>query len=267
MIRKDEVLQSIKEAKTSISTIDGLEQFNDDIDIANVLIERSGTYLEYLSDRFKDDKEIVTKAVNSDGRSIRYASQSLQQNKDIIEVAIQNNSAALDYLSLSLFDKFDRNEIIKFVKSDSNIYVKLPYKYKEDLQIARLVLSSSSKLYLYRDMPEEIRDNKELAISVVSENFSMYQYISDRLKNDKEIFDIVFAKNCELAIEHASNQLLKALGSITVEVSRTRTSTIENVCKVEILATEFKESDLEELFDEENCSIVSEDYEDEYVIN
>ncbi len=27
MITKDEVLQSIKEAKTSISTIDGLEQF------------------------------------------------------------------------------------------------------------------------------------------------------------------------------------------------------------------------------------------------
>lgn len=286
---RDEVLRTIKEVKISVSKIDGIEQFNDDIDIANALIERSGAYLEYLSDRFKDDKEIVGKAVNSDGRSIRFASKRLQNDPEIVKAAILDTEYALRYLPRNILDVFNRDEIIVFTKAYPYLYAQLSYEYKNDIEIAKIALSLKSDLYRY--MPQEIKDNKiiakeilyksprqfeyfndkfkddeELVTLAVSKYSTNYEYVSDRFKNDEKIFNIVKEDSMLFATEHASKELLSKLDDITFTISRTYTGTITQECIIKASADKYNDirENPEQYFDKDNANMIDEDLEDEW---
>jgi len=236
MRTKKEILTTIEEAKISINKIDDLIYFNDDKDIAQALLNRSGSYLEYLNDTLKDDDDIVMKAIKSDGRSIRYASKRLQNNKNIIKNAILNTLNAINHLEPNILIKFDKSEIIEFIKKDPKIYKELPLCYISDLEIVKLALSLQ---------------------------INLYQYLPENIKNNEDIFNMVNDIDSNIAIKYTSNTLLNDLGEINIKILRTKTIVIEEECEVSIPATvfeEYKSDDIAEMFfDDDNCLTISED--------
>lgn len=153
-----------------------LEYFNkslkDDKDIVMMAIEDVGYPLRHASDRLKDDEEVVMQAVKVSPTALAYASQRFQDDYDLALKAIDNNTRFIsDGLSQNLLNDKDFVEMVIYNKV-------VGYEFGDYIQ---------SNMYRYAS--EEIRSDKTLALTVLSNDGQAICFVPNTFKNDKEIVE------------------------------------------------------------------------------
>jgi len=338
MPHKENILKIIKEAKVSVHQINGLEEFNDDAEIAEALLERSGTYLKYLSDRFKDDKEIVTKAVQKHPGALTYASIRLQKSKELLRLLIDSPYALqpLNFIDRITEDDIWKQIVYKISNDDSvyfytddwiNIFLKVNHKISQDelnkfdeikkqdliLKVIKhlpfnileltyitdpyiwfnVLMGNTSKI---KFMPETVKKNIDIVQwrQLIIKDDNLYKYIPQSIVDkfsiddwkeilqerpllysnklpytimkNKEIFNLLFSKHHEIAINNTSDEILEQL-NIKVKIIKRKIVRIEEECEIEIPAKILKTSEAykiaEEFCNDSEYLVSSEDETDE----
>lgn len=142
-------------------------------------VKRSGLLLEQVKDEWKNDFEIVLTAVTNDGHAFVYASQELQKNKEIALAAIEQYP--------KIFNKIPKELLIDKKFMLSAVKFKIDYRLvdsslREDKDLA---LAFVSKKGAYNQLPDVMKNDKDVFIKSLVSYSQNYQYFPEHLKNDK----------------------------------------------------------------------------------
>jgi hypothetical protein len=121
-------------------------------------VKTDGLLLQHASDRLKDDWSIVETAVGQNGFALQYASDNLRDHSYIVGRAVHQNCYAFQYAS---------------------------EKVRSDEYLVHGVLKKDNSLFAH--VSETLRDNLLFMRKYVLHNYHNAAYLSERLKNDKEL--------------------------------------------------------------------------------
>ena len=180
----------------------------DDVEVVRTALTKNGYMLSEASDRLKDDRDIVALAVSNSGNAIQFASDRLKNDFDIVCMAGEQYASSVH----------SAGELI----CDNEDYVKILHtKYQPFAQY----------------MSDRLKDNKDFALELialdpideylkVNSRDDILRYLSDRLRNDKEIVAAcVFEKASEFdsaseELKHDRDFILEILTNLQVDISR-----------------------------------------------
>jgi hypothetical protein len=155
---------------------------------------KNGLLLQYASKNLKNEKSIVLDAISNDSRAFYFASEKLKNDKDIILTSIYENLAILKYLNSDI--QLSSNEIYtiedlilqEFKKPETN----LTFDY--DLILKCLDLN----LKIMSIVPSQLLSDHEFASAAIKRNPLNFEYISETLKDNFEIFSLALNLNVDI---------------------------------------------------------------------
>ena len=133
--------------------------------------EKQVPILEYItSDNIKDNKDIILKLMKYNGSELQYVSDRLRNDIDVVSAAIINDPYFAYFhgnINESLY--YDRRIIL--------LTLNQPFHYS-DIEDYEEFLNNSSN---------NILDDDEIVLAAIKKSGRNYKYISERLKNNKDI--------------------------------------------------------------------------------
>ena len=167
-----------------------------------------------MPDKLKDDKEVILEIVKRDGYDLNVASPRLKDDEEVAMVAAESNASALFYMS----DRVKKNkEIVLKALSDYHdagsgtefaLTKYIPEELRDDYDVALALVKGSG--YCLKGFSERLIDNEDIVKVAVSHPHELsdqyileypkrvefsYQYASPRLRNDKEIVRLAVKNN------------------------------------------------------------------------
>jgi hypothetical protein len=143
--------------------------------VALDILENNISSIETMPYNIRDNENIMLYVVNKDGLLIIHGSSRIQNTKSIIIAAILSNKKVLDYGYINI-NKF---------KNDNDIL------YAAILQEPILIAN--------------FPDNKFLALKAISEDYTVFDFISNNLKKDKDI--VLYSIKNGLSLNFIDNSL------------------------------------------------------------
>ena len=185
---KDKLIEAVK--------LDGLalksapDNFKDDKEVVLEAVNQNGKALEFASDNLKDDKEVVMAAINKDAIAFKYASKKLKNDRDLVIFAVSKNGWVLRWLSNFNNDK----EIVMLSLKNNGLILNLVSDNLKDDEVVvyealtHLLKFDSGYERMFPLISSRLKNNKEFILKVLKFDAKYYNFLSDDLKNDKEIF-------------------------------------------------------------------------------
>lgn len=170
----------------------------------------------YLDKRWREDKDIVMFAVKRKGTLIQNASKELRADKEVALAAVENNSLALFFVSKDLKDdlevvktalNIDDNLSIGGIRKGENIILASHLSYKTDAlkyaskriknmpDVVFPILINNPKIFV--DISPSLKKDKKFIKKIMKQQIRIYPYLSEKLKNDKEL-GLLVAQNKEM---------------------------------------------------------------------
>lgn len=145
------------------------------LDVAFDILENNISNIEFMPYYIKDNENIMLYVVNKDGLLIIHGSTRIQNTKSIIITAIKSNKKVLDYGYININN----------------------FKYDNDILHSAIL----QKPILIANFP----DNKFLVFQAISIDYTVFDFISNNLKKDKEI--VLYSIKKGLSLEFIDNKL------------------------------------------------------------
>lgn len=181
-------------------------EYQDDDELVRIAVKKKGMALQFASARLRDDYETVMLAVKKDGIALQFASARLRDDYELVILAIKENGNALEFASKNLQN--NRNILLEASKRCKAELI--PEEFLGDVEIVENLLGNSCDAFQYlpdemrsdvdlivdileRDgdilifVPEEVFSDKDAVLKIVGTRAYAYEYISDSLKDDREI--------------------------------------------------------------------------------
>jgi len=146
---------------------------------------------------FLNDRDIVTTALNNlcddvvqwDSHANGIAdkiSDELKKDRNIADKILNANPCTISY-----FPHFDytKEEILGFVRKNSNTYYQLDEPYKNDLDVISCAIEKNASIY--ERLSEEHQQNKDFALKAIKLNPLLYVSLPSELKEDEEIINFI----------------------------------------------------------------------------
>lgn len=257
---KDRDIVSLSNVSAFISELP--DAYKKDKDIGLIALQRNGLALEFLAPELQNNREIVLVAIEQDGSAWRFASEELKQDKDLLKIAIQKDRSVIEFipeqiqkelkvldlieteedvsaspyvqegyiskegfLQLTLYDllvlqkevmakqetmEINKQNILDQIKKEENISdliqfiaYKLPEELKNDKEIALAALKHNN--VIFQILPEELRKDRDFISAAVEQDGLILQFIGE-FQNDEQIVFAAVQQN-GLALEFASPAL------------------------------------------------------------
>ncbi len=262
---KDRDIVSYSDVSTFINELPS--EYKKDKDIGLFAVQRDGLALEFLSPELQNNREIVLAAIEREGLAFRFASEELQKDKELLMVAIQQNQAIVefipetvqkelrlidliraeddisthpliekgyiskeDFLQLTVYDfliikneglkqeiiekekeELTKQNIIDQIKTEENAFnlayfiaYKLPQELQDDKEIALAALERSGAVFQF--LSEKLKNNRNVVLVAVEQDGLNLEFVSEKFQNDEDIVKIAVQQN-GLALEFASPAL------------------------------------------------------------
>lgn len=146
---------------------------------------------------FLNDRDIVTTALNNlcddaiqwDSHANGIAdkiSDELKKDRNIADKILNANPCTISY-----FPHFDytKEEILGFVRKNSNTYYQLDESYKKDPDVISCAIEKNASIY--ERLSEENQLNKDFALKAIKLNSLLYVSLPSELKEDEEIINFI----------------------------------------------------------------------------
>lgn len=185
------------------------EVFYTDRNFFKYALMTNGGVLQYASDEFKSDKDLIKLAYEADGSSsaLRYASDELKSDKDFILELVQ--IAGTHVISDASDALFDMEFINLFDPKDLDFLIEDRFDLiKENKPLVLNILSSNG--YSFRYLPDDWKNDFEVAKAACEHNSNAYEHISDELKGNRELLLAAISQqfgSAGEALMHASDEL------------------------------------------------------------
>jgi hypothetical protein len=175
-------------------------RLQNDKDVVLQAIDTHGYSIEYSSEEMKNNKEVVMAAVKKDGRNLRFASSELRNDKEIVLESVKMDGYNLQYAS----DELKKDSEVISIAFEHNEYLKY---FPEEWKLEKLkALNSMKNNTTHRQVSQEISNQKEEMMKLVSMDGYNLRFASKSLRNDKELVSEAL-KTCFYSFEYASDEL------------------------------------------------------------
>ena len=164
-----------------------LTNMNDDKEIMLRLAERFGwEALKHASKRLQANKEVAIAACHCHGASIIHVSRELWTDKEVVQAACSNYPLALSYIARNYRtilpdDTTGELPTISTPESDFNEL----FNNKEVILMACSTIEGRGDMLQYAT--KNIRNDKEVVMTICKRDGNALQYASDNLRADKDI--------------------------------------------------------------------------------
>lgn len=127
-------------------------------------------------------KDEVIDVLKERGEMLRECSMEQKKDFDIVNIAILDIGFAIIYADTSLWYN---KEILETVTKKSRKKITLNQKIPPEIAIAKLFIENYPNLY--KTLPQEIRDDKQVTLTALNFEPSNYEFINTKFFNDKDI--------------------------------------------------------------------------------
>lgn len=157
-----------------------------DQDIAIHAIEKNDYNTTYLTDNLKDNEAVMSLAVEKNGEYLKYASLRLKDNKNLVLRAIEKSGSPLKYASASLRDNVE--VIKKALETKKSIQdLNLGSNSLNNDELAKIMVQNLGENYQF--LSEELKDKKEIILLAIKSSPLSYQYVKGIQRLDWEIIN------------------------------------------------------------------------------
>ena len=177
-----------------------------DKEFAKKLCDISGVVFEYLDENLRDDEEVATIAFKTYPSGIAYASDRIKQMKPIALDCFKRKMNVFSYIAPFYKGDEDFGKIMKenIQKTKTEWFAYLPESYKHDKKFVKKWLSYSYHSSSYVDLPNELKEDKELALIVTKKNPWMLSKLKPELLDDFDFALRYFLDYCrETSVENS----------------------------------------------------------------
>jgi len=143
--------------------------------------------LEKLPKRLLADEELMLSAVSLVGNCFALIAPDLKKNKKIALAALQNKNSFYGAGFYLMPDelKADKDIVLAGAQKNGWVIKEIDKKFQEDWDIAIAAVEQNS--LCMKELPSKLLDNKDFVIQVLAKaNFNVFDDVSDKLKDDKE---------------------------------------------------------------------------------
>lgn len=155
--------------------------------------------IQFFNEEIKDNDEVAKAIIDSEPTCIGYLSDRIKNDKKYAEMAIEKDAWA--YTSIGEKLRSDKELLIKAAKKNIDILAVIhdsPIINKQDVIIELLEKNKDAIKYIDMESME-----KKTIEKILSKNGLLLEYLSDEMKDDKEIV-LVAIKNNDEALEYSS---------------------------------------------------------------
>lgn len=186
----------------------------DNIELVYYALSKDPYIYTYLPHHHKEDKKLFLYAISLDSQNFSCTSKKLQDDKELALLAVKNNGYLINYVSDRL--KEDKDIVIAALKNEPASSRYISDTLISDMEIIKLALKKDVGNIVKR-IPEEIINNKEYLLELISINDLVIRYASSQLQDDYEIIEAGVKKN-GYAIFYASERLQQDFNLISLAI-------------------------------------------------
>lgn len=165
-----------------------------------------GLDLGSLPDSWKDDAEFVAQLLHDSGGHFQHASPRVRSLRDVALLAVADTSYNnLAYVQPPLFR--DREVLKTALRAHIQAYLHVPEDLRADPELLALAIENSGgNCVVFEKMPAFARDDRAIALKMVSRDGLGFRYASEQLRDDKEVLLTALAKDMRV-LDDASARL------------------------------------------------------------
>jgi len=133
-----------------------------------------------------NNKEEVLKILEQDGMALEHVSEELKNDKDVALTAVRSNARALKFLTV---ENKNYEEIVRECVKKEGFYFILSFLDKKFKFTNKDYAMEAVKDYGFaiNYVSDELKNDRELALAAVKNNGYSYKAIADKFKADEEI--------------------------------------------------------------------------------
>ena len=179
---------------------------NRDVMLAMACRVWDGSGLESLPWKWRDDEAFVREVLAVQPGSYRHASERLQGFREFALLAVRSTrSNALENVPEPL--RHDREVLIAALQGHHQAFLHVPEELRSDVEFLELAVAhSNGDPIVFNAMPVSARDDRPIALRMVSRSGWAFRKASERLRDDKELLLAAMAQDVR-AVETASTRL------------------------------------------------------------
>lgn len=167
---------------------------------------KHGLDLGSLPDAWKDDAEFVVELLRDSGSHFQHASPRVRGLRDVALLAVTDTSCNnLEHVPPPVCR--DRQLLLTALRGHLQAYLHVPEDLRADPELLALALEhSEGNSLVFGAMPPSARDDREIALRMVSRDGWGFRHASERLRDDKEVLLAALAKDIRV-LDDASARL------------------------------------------------------------
>lgn len=156
--------------------------------LARSVLKQHGWALRYLP-MYQNDEKMVRLSLGNNGEAIQYADKRFWKDREWVKFAIGHSGAGtIMYLDCMKPYRKDRELVYLACSVERWNFAYVDKSFRDDFDLAKLCMEQIGKSRgIYDYMSKRLKDNKELALIDLEEHFPSVGYYSKRLRNDDEI--------------------------------------------------------------------------------
>ena len=150
------------------------------------------TILAYLNDTLRDDRQIVLAAIKHDPSDLIYVSERLRRDPEIISVARDHEDEYV-YVTHLINNELcnDRDVALNAIANNQYSLEMLSDDLRDNKEIVMAAVKNADGPFWdtshFGCASERLRNDYEVAVEAVKNNYSAFRYMSDKFRNTYEI--------------------------------------------------------------------------------
>jgi hypothetical protein len=146
-----------------------------------------GGNLDQLPEAWRDDETFVTDAVRAEPGNYQHASERVRGLRDLALMAVaEKGRLNIPYVPSPL--NRDREVLTTALRGHMQAYTHVPEDLRADPEFLQLAIEhSQGDSSVFEAMPDQARDDRAIALKMVSRNGYGFRYASERLRDDKDV--------------------------------------------------------------------------------
>lgn len=199
---EEKVFLELFKRGVSYILIQASERIKNNLNFAKELSSFSGSY-QHFSNKVKNDKELILMNLNNKINIVDYIPKECLKDRDILLECLKNRFFTNNYtLPSDVFSKwYEDDEIVRefMYNGYHNIYDFHP-KYQDDKKLlVEFIQSPYFEMENFETFFQSLKhqNDKDIAKHLIIKRYNAMNYFNQKLKNDKDLFEISLEKNPE----------------------------------------------------------------------
>lgn len=177
-------------------------------DIVKLMVSDNGDNFQDAPDWAKDDEEIARISVEKDSEAFKHASERLRGKRDFVEYVFSTNASYDTIEAVSDRQLVNDIDILKLVvKAHNQAFGYIPEAFRNNRELLDIVVNNEiASNSCFEFFPDEMRDDRKIALKAVADDAGCFEFLSARLRDDEELARMAVRKR-GMYLEYASDRL------------------------------------------------------------